>query len=103
PAPRGGCGAGTLTRARRMPSAPAGPRLRLPPPDGVAMSTRTSIIASLVVLLAACASLQPDSGGPAIAGDGTCNAEGLGWAIGEEATRETMARVWRESGAGLIR
>ena len=67
------------------------------------MSMRTSIIASLVVLLAACASLQPDSGGPAIAGDGTCNAEGLGWAIGEEATRETMARVWRESGAGLIR
>ena len=67
------------------------------------MSTRTPIIASLVVLLAACAPLQPDSGGPAIAGAGTCNAEGLAWAVGEEATQQTMARIWRESGAGLIR
>ena len=67
------------------------------------MSTRTPIIASLVVLLAACAPLQPDSGGPAIAGDGTCTAEGLAWAVGEKASQETMARIWRESGAGLNR
>jgi len=70
------------------------------------MSMRTPILASLVTLLAACAppqSLQPASGGPAIAGDGTCHAERVAWAIGEKAVQNTMARVWRESGAGLIR
>lgn len=70
------------------------------------MSTRTPILAPLVVLLAACAppqSLQPASGGPSIAGDGTCKAEGLEWAIGEKAVQATMGRIWRESGAGLIR
>ena len=70
------------------------------------MSMRTSIPAALAMLLAACAppqSLQPASGGPAIAGDGTCKAENVAWATGQEATQDTMARVWRESGAGLIR
>jgi len=64
------------------------------------------IPASLALLLAACAppqSLQPASGGPAIAGDGSCKAESVAWAVGQTATQDTMARVWRESGAGLIR
>src|SRR3546814_2918523 len=70
------------------------------------MRLQTPTLACLALLLAACAppqSLQPASGGPAIAGDGSCKAEGLAWAVGEQATRDTMARVWRESGAGLIR
>ncbi len=70
------------------------------------MSFRLLSATCLGLLLAACAppqSLQPASGGPTIAGDGTCQAEGLEWAIGEKATQDTMARLWRESGAGLIR
>jgi hypothetical protein len=70
------------------------------------MSFRILSVTCLGLLLVACAppqSLQPASGGPAIAGDGTCKVEGLGWAIGQEATEAVMARVWRESGSGLIR
>lgn len=70
------------------------------------MSIRPCAMASLCALLAACApsqSLMPASGGPAIAGDGVCKAEGVAWAVGEKATQDIMARVWRESGAGLIR
>ena len=70
------------------------------------MSVRILIPASLAALLAACAppqSLQPSSGGPAIAGSGTCKAGNVAWATGQKATQDTMARLWRESGAGLIR
>lgn len=70
------------------------------------MFFRLLSVTCLGLLLAACAppqSLQPASGGPTIAGDGTCSADGLEWAIGESATQETMGRIWRESGAGLIR
>jgi hypothetical protein len=70
------------------------------------MRLQTPIFACLALLLAACAppqALQPASGGPTIAGNGTCKAEGLGWAVGQAATQETMGRIWRESGAGLIR
>ena len=70
------------------------------------MRLQTPIFAGLALLLAACAppqALQPASGGPTIVGDGVCKTEGLGWAVGQVATQETMGRVWRESGAGLIR
>ena len=70
------------------------------------MSLRLPILALPCLLLTACAplqSLQPASGGPAIAGDGNCRADDVAWAIGKAADQETMARVWRESGAGLIR
>src|SRR3546814_14093795 len=68
------------------------------------MRLQTPTLACLALLLAACAppqSLQPASGGPAIAGDGSCKAEGLAWAVGEQAPPVTMARAWRESAAGL--
>jgi len=70
------------------------------------MRLQTPTLACLVLLLAACVppqTLQPASGGPAIAGNGTCKAENVAWAVGEQADRDTMARIWRESGAGLIR
>ena len=58
------------------------------------MSLRTALPATgLALLLAACSSIQPDPGAPGRAGAaaGACHAEAV------------MARVWRESGAGLIR
>lgn len=57
------------------------------------------------VLLSACASLQPDPGAPGerAAASGACHADAVQWAVGQEGTQETMARVWRESHAGLIR
>lgn len=60
---------------------------------------------ALVIALGACTSLQPDPGKPgeAAAQSGACHADRVQWAIGQEATQETMARVWRESHAGLIR
>jgi len=70
------------------------------------MRLQTPISACLALLLAACAppqALQPASGGPTIVGNGTCKAQGLGWAVGQTATQATMGRIWRESGAGLIR
>ncbi|MDQ1092348.1 hypothetical protein QE400_001761 [Xanthomonas sacchari] len=63
-------------------------------------------IAAVVPLLAACAppaSLQPASAGPSVQGDGRCNVEAVAWAVGQEATQATMSRVWKESGAGVVR
>jgi len=58
-----------------------------------------------VVLLAACSSVQPDPGAPGRAGAaaGACHAEAVAWAVGQQAEQKVMGRVWRESGAGLIR
>jgi hypothetical protein len=67
------------------------------------MTIRLGAMASLCALLAACASMQPDSGGPTIAGDGTCRLQGLDWAKGQTATQDVMGRIWKQSGAGLIR
>lgn len=60
---------------------------------------------ALATTLAACTGLQPDAGRPgeAAAQSGACHADPVQWAIGQEATQPTMARVWRESHAGLIR
>jgi len=71
------------------------------------MTLRTAIPAAslAVALLAACSSVQPDPGAPgrAAAAAGACNAEAVTWAVGQPADQEVMRRVWRESGAGLIR
>ncbi|HEY0335609.1 MAG TPA: I78 family peptidase inhibitor [Stenotrophomonas sp.] len=61
---------------------------------------------SLAIGLAACSptrSLQPDSPGPQVRSDGTCRTDQVAWAIGQPANEQVFARVWRESGAGLIR
>ena len=70
------------------------------------MSLRTALPATgLALLLAACSSIQPDPGAPGRAGAaaGACHAEAVAWAVGQPADEAVMARVWRESGAGLIR
>ena len=70
------------------------------------MSLRTALPATgLALLLAACSSIQPDPGAPGRAGAaaGACHAEAMAWAVGQPADEAVMARVWRESGAGLIR
>lgn len=62
--------------------------------------------ALLPLLLAACAppaSLQPASGGPQVQGDGRCQAGPVAWAVGRVADEATLARVGKESGAGLVR
>ncbi|AKC87514.1 I78 family peptidase inhibitor [Pseudoxanthomonas suwonensis] len=62
-------------------------------------------IFAATVQLAACSSVQPDPGAPGRNGTaaGACNAEPVAWAVGQQAEQEVMGRVWRESGAGLIR
>ena len=61
------------------------------------MSLRTALPATgLALLLAACSSIQPDPGAPGRAG-------AAAGAVGQPADEAVMARVWRESGAGLIR
>ena len=57
------------------------------------------------IALAACSSVQPDPGTPGrnAAAAGACNAGPVAWAVGQQAEQDVMARVWRESGAGLIR
>ena len=62
-----------------------------------------ALLASIV--LAACSSVQPDPDTPGrnAAAAGACNAGPVAWAVGQQAEQDVMARVWRESGAGLIR
>ena len=71
------------------------------------MSLRTIAPAAglALSLLGACSSIQPDPGAPGRAGAtaGACNAEAVAWAVGQPADKTVMGRVWRESGAGLIR
>lgn len=71
-------------------------------PVPIARLIATSAFAAIAT---ACTSLQPDPGEPGAraAASGTCNADPVQWAIGEDATQPTMGRAWRESGAGLIR
>ncbi|WP_237642525.1 I78 family peptidase inhibitor [Stenotrophomonas panacihumi] len=60
----------------------------------------------LVFGLAACAppkSMQPESPGPQVRSDGACHADRVAWAVGQPSDQQVMARVWKESGAGLIR
>ncbi len=59
---------------------------------------RLASVAGLV-LLSACASDASLGPNPVA----QCRTEPVQWAIGQAATQEVMGRVWRESGAGLIR
>ncbi|MET0582973.1 MAG: I78 family peptidase inhibitor [Pseudoxanthomonas sp.] len=60
----------------------------------------------ICVVLAACApaaSLQPADAGPTIKGDGRCDAAAVAWAVGQKGDETVMNKVWKESGAGLLR
>lgn len=66
----------------------------------------------LIAVLAACASTPPEppttgavTGGnqPARPGTGKCNADAVQWAIGQPNNQANFDRIWKESGAGLIR
>ncbi len=69
------------------------------------IATALATPAALAVMLAACSSVQPDPGTPGrnAAHAGACHADKVAWAIGQKAEQDVMARVWKESGAGLIR
>ncbi len=68
---------------------------------------RNFLIAILLFpTLAACTSagsLQPAEAGPTVKGDGRCDAAPVSWAVGQQADEQVMKKVWRQSGAGLIR
>ncbi|HVK50151.1 MAG TPA: I78 family peptidase inhibitor [Pseudoxanthomonas sp.] len=66
----------------------------------------------LIAVLAACASTPPSSSEPAAVtggnqparpGTGKCNADAVQWAIGQDNNQANFDRIWKESGAGLIR
>lgn len=60
----------------------------------------------LLPMLAACTaagSLQPAEAGPTVKGDGRCDAAPVAWAVGQKGDEQVMKKVWRQSGAGLIR
>lgn len=62
------------------------------------------VVALPALWLSSCAS-APTAADPGSrpVGSGTCQAEPVQWAVGQPAEQATMARIWRESGAGLIR
>ena len=73
------------------------------------MSLRTLLgFATLTAALAmtACSTTPTADAGAGDAprpGSGKCSAEPVQWAVGQEGNQANMGRVWRESGAGLIR
>ena len=68
-------------------------------------SVRTLLWSCLACSLGACAAWQPAPGAPdaRAAASGVCDAAPVQWAVGREASADVSGRVWRESGAGLIR
>jgi len=75
-------------------------------PQGSGAMKRVGMSLVVVLGLAACAptqALQPKSPGPQIASSGECHADRVAWAVGQPWNQQVMARVWKESGAGLIR
>ncbi len=70
------------------------------------MNRNFLIVTLLLPLLAACvppASLQPADAGPMVKGDGRCDTAPVSWAVGQKADEQVMKKVWRQSGAGLVR
>ena len=69
------------------------------------MRARRAVLVTGIACLCACASWQPppDVTQQRAAASGTCRAGPVQWAVGQRATIEVTGRVWRESGAGLIR
>lgn len=73
---------------------------------GAVRGLAVGVVLGLTLGLTACAppkALQPSSPGPQIGGDGSCRADQVAWAIGQPGNEQVIARVWKESGAGLIR
>ena len=62
-----------------------------------------------IAALAACTSTPPapeaTTGGnaPAQSAPGRCNADAVQWAVGQPNNQANFDRVWKESGAGLVR
>lgn len=80
----------------------------IPPTDRETVMRLRPLLNSAAVAaalsLTACSSAPPATAeAPAKPGSGTCNAEPVQWAIGQEGNQANMGRIWRESGAGLIR
>lgn len=64
------------------------------------------IVIVLFPMLAGCtsaASLLPAEAGPAVKGDGRCDAAPVAWAVGQKADEQVMKNVWQQSGSGMIR
>lgn len=57
------------------------------------------LLALLSMALASACANAPATG----AGPGICHADEVQWAVGQPGDQATMGRVWRESGAGLLR
>lgn len=70
--------------------------------------TRWSLL-PVFALAAACSSgphhAEAVTGGsqPAHPGSGQCNADAVQWAVGQPNNQANFDRVWKESGAGLVR
>jgi hypothetical protein len=64
-----------------------------------------AVFSIAVLSLSACASspAAQDAASATTSGSGVCQADKVQWAVGQEANQANMGRVWRESGAGLIR
>ena len=86
--------------------------MQAPVSEKAAMSLIRFSALPLIAVLAACASTPPEppatgavTGGnqPARAGTGKCNADAVQWAIGQPNNQANFDRIWKESGAGLVR
>lgn len=64
-----------------------------------------STLIAVAWLLSACSATAPvtQAGPSKPTGSGACVADKVQWAVGKPGDQATMGRVWRESGAGLIR
>ncbi|WP_368562911.1 I78 family peptidase inhibitor [Pseudoxanthomonas sp. UTMC 1351] len=64
-----------------------------------------AVLSITALSLSACASspAAQDSASAAPNASGVCQADKVQWAVGQEGNQANMGRVWRESGAGLIR
>nr|WP_298123906.1 hypothetical protein [uncultured Pseudoxanthomonas sp.] len=61
-------------------------------------SFRACLLTGAAFALSSCVSTP----GPQVAGSGRCSDAALGWAIGQPADEDTLKRLSRESGAGLV-
>jgi hypothetical protein len=64
-----------------------------------------AVLSIAALSLSACASspTAQDSASTTPKASAACQADKVQWAVGQEGNQANMGRVWRESGAGLIR